>query len=108
VLALVEAADVSGFTAFYQRVIALSAAAAVIPYTLCALAPSLLVMPSRRRASGVTVVEGVAFAFALFTLYGCGPDAVLHALLLLMAGIPIYAWGRRERLAQSPHHSFGL
>jgi basic amino acid/polyamine antiporter, APA family len=36
------------------------------------------------------VVEAIAFVFSVFTLYGCGAEAVvLYGLLLLVLGIPI-------------------
>jgi basic amino acid/polyamine antiporter, APA family len=34
------------------------------------------------------VVEAIAFGFSVFTLYGCGAEAVLYGLLLLVLGIP--------------------
>jgi hypothetical protein len=37
---------------------------------------------------------GVTFA-GMFTVYGCGPKAVLYGLLLLL-GVPVYVWQRRE------------
>jgi arginine:agmatine antiporter len=39
-------------------------------------------------------VEIVAFVFAMWTIYGCGPQAVLYGLLLLLLGIPLYVWIR--------------
>jgi len=47
------------------------------------------------------MVEIVAFVFALFTLYGCGGEAVLYGTVLLMLGIPVYVWQHR-RAASSP------
>ena len=35
-------------------------------------------------------------AFALFTLYGCGPEPVLYGTMLLMLGIPVYIWQRHR------------
>jgi hypothetical protein len=32
----------------------------------------------------VTVIELVAFVFAMFTLYGCGAEPVLYGLVLLL------------------------
>jgi len=45
----------------------------------------------------VTAVEWVAFVFAVFTLYGCGPVPVLYGFVLLMLGIPVYVWQRRTQ-----------
>jgi arginine:agmatine antiporter len=32
----------------------------------------------------------------MFTVYGCGPAPVLYGLILLLCGIPVYVWQRRE------------
>jgi len=74
----------------------------VIPYAFCALAVSLVAA----RAAGsagvdakiprIGVVEIIAFVFSVFTVYGCGADAVLYGLLLLLLGIPVYVWQRQR------------
>jgi hypothetical protein len=69
---------------------------AVVPYVFCAGAAVILT----RRAVGarrVSAVDVVAFAFALFTVWGCGAEAALYGLLLLLLGIPIYVRNLRER-----------
>ena len=53
----------------------------------------------RKRPLRVSPIDVVAFAFSLFTVWGCGADAVLHGFLLLLLGIPIYIRGLRERQA---------
>ena len=97
-LVLVQAAGSGGFSAFYSLVVGLSTMTAVIPYAFCALAGSLVsarVDPARD-VPRVTVVEIVAFIFAMFTLYGCGAEPVLYGLVLLLLGIPIFVWQRRR------------
>lgn len=98
-LVLVQASSAPGFSAFYNLVVGLSTMAAVIPYAFCALAVGLIAAraPGAAVLPRVTPVEAVAFAFSVFTLYGCGPEAVLYGLLLLVLGIPIYVWRRREQ-----------
>lgn len=97
-LVLVQAGGSGGFSAFYNLVVGLSTMAAVIPYAFCALAGSLV---SARVSGGtriprVTVIEIIAFVFAMFTLYGCGAEPVLYGLVLLLLGIPVYVWQRRR------------
>ena len=99
-LILVEAVGSEGFSAFYTLVVGLSTMAAVIPYAFCALAGSLV---SARVSGGVrvprvSVVEVVAFLFAMFTLYGCGAEPVLYGLVLLLLGIPVFVWQRDGRV----------
>jgi basic amino acid/polyamine antiporter, APA family len=97
-LVLVQAAGTPGFAAFYNLVVGLSTMAAVIPYAFCALATGLI---AAQTAGGghvprLTIIELIAFLFALFTLYGCGAEAVLYGLILLVLGIPVYVWQRRR------------
>jgi APA family basic amino acid/polyamine antiporter len=97
VLVLVQAAGSPGFSAFYNLVVGLSTMAAVIPYAFCSLASGLV---ARHVAGGgpiprPTLVELIAFVFAVFTLYGCGAEPVLYGLVLLVLGIPVFIWQRR-------------
>jgi arginine:agmatine antiporter len=97
-LVLVQAAGSPGFAAFYKLVVGLSTMAAVIPYAFCALASGLVawrvadVQPMPRPA----IVEIIGFIFAVFTLYGCGAEPVLYGVVLLVLGIPVFVWQRRQ------------
>ena len=53
-------------------------------------------MSGGTRIPRVTVVEIIAFVFAMFTLYGCGAEPVLYGFVLLLLGIPVYVWQRRR------------
>lgn len=100
-MVLIQASGAPGVRAFYNLVVSLSTMTAVIPYAFCALAVGLVAA----RASGngkvprVTVVEGIAFVFSLFTIYGCGPTPVLYGVILLLLGIPVYVWQRHRNPA---------
>jgi arginine:agmatine antiporter len=83
-----------GVRAFYNLVVGLSTMAAVIPYAFCALALGLIAARDGARPR-VGWVGVVAFVFSLFTIYGCGPTAVLYGLMLLLLGIPVFVWQRR-------------
>ncbi|HVH27230.1 MAG TPA: amino acid permease [Vicinamibacterales bacterium] len=98
-LTLIQAAGGSGFAAFYSLVVNLATMTAVVPYVFCALAVGLVAARSSRGGvvPRVTVVEAIAFVFSLFTIYGCGPDAVLYGFVLLLLGIPVYVWQRRQQ-----------
>jgi len=74
----------------------------VVPYAFCALAVPLVAQATGARSVGLTWVERVAFVFALFTVYGCGPEAVLFGFLLLLLGVPVYVWKRRQQAVQPP------
>jgi len=97
-LVLVQAAGSSGFAAVYQLILGLATMTAVVPYAFCAAATGLV---AQKMAGGgplprVGVIEGVAFVFAVFTLYGCGAQPVLYGTVLLILGIPVYVWQKRR------------
>jgi basic amino acid/polyamine antiporter, APA family len=103
ILVLIQAAGASGFQSFYALVVGLSTMAAVIPYAFCAMAPALIAgHGARETVPRVTIVEVIAFAFAVFTLYGCGAEAVLYGVVLLILGIPVYVWQRRRASERRP------
>ena len=103
VLVLVQAAGSEGFSAFYKLVVGLSTMAAVIPYAFCALASGLVAarVSGGTKVPRVTVIELIAFVFAMFTLYGCGAEAVLYGLVLLLFGIPVFVWQRRRAILET-------
>jgi len=100
VLVLAQASGAPGLISFYHLVVNLSTMAAVIPYAFCALAGGLVAarVAGGTPVPGISAVEIVAFAFSIFTLYGCGPEPVLFGLLLLLLGIPVYVWQQRQQL----------
>lgn len=102
-LLLIQASGANGLVAFYNFVVNLSTMAAVIPYAFCALAGAIILrnrtpgeVPTAK--PGFKFIEIVAFVFAIWTIYGCGPKAVLYGLLLLLLGIPVYV-GMRTRMS---------
>ena len=99
-LILIQASSASGFAAFYSLVVNLATMAAVVPYAFCALAAGLVAAHVRgtRPVPRLSIVDVIGFAFSLFTIYGCGAEAVLYGLLLLLVGIPVFVWQQRVRL----------
>jgi hypothetical protein len=102
-LVLVQAAGKSGFAAIYALIVGLATLTAAIPYAFCSLARTLIAAREGRLASThVSPVEIVAFIFSMFVIYGCGPEAVLYGLVMLLLGIPVYVWERRKQLSLAP------
>jgi arginine:agmatine antiporter len=96
-LLLIQASGARGLVSFYNFIVTLSTMTAVIPYAFCSLAGAILVgrarsTPTSRWKFPFSFVEIVAFIFAIWTIYGCGAEGVLYGLLLLLLGIPFYAW----------------
>ena len=97
-LVLSQVVGSQGFSSIYKLMVGLSTMTAVVPYAFCALASGLVSarVSGSTRVPRVTVVEVVAFVFAMFTLYGCGAEPVLYGFVLLLLGIPVYVWQRRR------------
>jgi arginine:agmatine antiporter len=102
-LVLVQGAGGSGFAAIYALIVGLATLTAAIPYAFCSLAGTLIATAQGNLKSvRVTPVEAIAFLFSIFVIYGCGAEAVLYGLLMLLLGIPVYVWQRREQLTAMP------
>jgi arginine:agmatine antiporter len=100
-LIVVQASGGGGFAAIYNMIVALSTLTAAIPYAFCALAGVLIAARSGGMPR-ISAVEAIAFIFSIFVIYGCGPEPVLYGLVLLLLGIPVYVWQRREQVAAAP------
>jgi arginine:agmatine antiporter len=98
-LVLVQTSGGGGFARIYALIVGLATLTAAIPYAFCSLARVLIAARSGGPAPRVSPVEAIAFIFAIFVIYGCGAEAVLYGLLLLLLGIPVYVWQRREQAA---------
>jgi APA family basic amino acid/polyamine antiporter len=100
-LVLVQASGDAGFAAIYSLIIGLATLTAAIPYAFCALAGTLIALnQGNLKAAHMSPVDAVAFVFSLFVIYGCGAEAVLYGLILLLLGIPVYVWQRHELVRQ--------
>lgn len=80
----------------YSTLINLSTTAEMVPYVFCALAEGLLIAalsgttPSARHV--FTPISLIAFIFSLLTIFGAGADAGLCTLVLILLGLPFYAF----------------
>ena len=63
----------------------------LVPYMLCALAELLLGRGDKGRNRNIALAA-LAFVFALWATAGAGEDTVYWGTLLLLAGLPLYAW----------------
>src|SRR5262249_53340983 len=83
-----------GLVSLFTFIILLATLATLIPYAFCSLAGVILHRrdPRMTWSSGATAVSVLAFAYALFAIGGAGAETVFYGFLLLMAGLPVYAW----------------
>lgn len=63
----------------------------LVPYMLCSLAELLLGRGERARGRNI-VLTSLAFAFSLWATAGAGRDTLYWGTLLMLAGLPLYAW----------------
>lgn len=94
----------TGLTVF-TYLVDLSVVTVAIPYFFSACAQLTYLVSKRRKAQGWVLardlsIAGAAVLFSLWITFTAGYQAVYQALLLLLVGIPIYAFlkARRERL----------
>jgi arginine:agmatine antiporter len=105
-LVLIQVSGSSGFAAIYTALVSLATMTGVVAYVFCALADGLIAVGGAARGvlPRIGIVEVVAFLFAIFTVYGCGPTPVLYGLLLLLFGIPVYVWQQHARAKMVAAH----
>jgi amino acid transporter len=86
-LVLIQMAGSPGFAAAYTMLVSLATMTGVIAYVFCALADGLIAVGGAARGvlPRIGIVEMLAFAFAIFTVYGCGPTPVLYGLMPVLA-----------------------
>ncbi len=49
-----------------------------------------------RPRGAAAIVSVLAFVYAMFAIYGAGAETVFYGFLLLLGGLPVYVWMRRE------------
>jgi APA family basic amino acid/polyamine antiporter len=80
-----------GLVATFNVIILIATFFTLVPYMLCALAELLLGRGDPGRSRNI-VLACLAFVFALWAAAGAGKDTVYWGTLLLLAGLPLYAW----------------
>ncbi len=81
----------------FEFLILLTTSVVLVMYLGCAAAAARLMMTDQIKASaGFMTVVILAAVYSLWTIYGAGTEALLWGILLLAAGVPIYALMRRS------------
>jgi APA family basic amino acid/polyamine antiporter len=86
----------------FTFIILLTTLTTLVPYAFCAMAELLLLIQHRaqfnaKRLVGSSVIGILAFAYAVWTVYGSGAQTVLLGFLLLLLGLPVYVWMRKQQ-----------
>ncbi len=97
----------SGLTVF-TYLVGLSVVTVAIPYLFSACAQLAYLVSRRRRVSGWAMARDLSMAgsgvlFSLWVTFAAGYQAVYQAILLVLVGVPIYAFlkAHRERIGQT-------
>jgi APA family basic amino acid/polyamine antiporter len=86
----------------FTFIILLSTLSVLVPYVFSALAELVIFVRDRdtfsgQRLAGASVIAVLALLYSLWAIVGTGADVVFWGFLLLLAGVPIYAFQVRKR-----------
>lgn len=87
----------------FQIIVEIVVFVALLPYLLTAAAYVLVIIDRKLHANNwikTFGLGGLGFAYALWAIYGSGPDTVFYGFILLLSGIPFYLlmqWHKREK-----------
>jgi basic amino acid/polyamine antiporter, APA family len=92
----------SSLVQIFTFIILLTTITALVPYAFCAMAELLLLIQRRqefnaKRLAGYSAVGILAFIYSVWTVYGAGAQAVLLGFILLLLGLPVYTWLRKQQ-----------
>lgn len=93
-----------GLVAMFTFIILLSTLSTLIPYIFCAMTEFIQTRAEGggARRTGNLIAASGAFAYALWATAGTGKDAVYWGFLLILVGVPIYAWQVRDGAPSEP------
>jgi APA family basic amino acid/polyamine antiporter len=83
-----------GLVDLFTFMILLGTLSTLVPYAFSSMAAFLIDRRASRRAG---VIAMLAFGYSLWMIGGSGPEVVYWGFLLLLCGLPVYVWVRRDR-----------
>lgn len=92
----------SNLVQIFSFIILLATLTTLIPYAFCAMSELMIFIKDREKFSGKrligsSIIAIIAFAYSVWTVIGSGADTVLYGFLLLLLGIPVYVWMRKQQ-----------
>jgi APA family basic amino acid/polyamine antiporter len=89
----------------FNFIILLATLTTLIPYVFCAMAEIMIFFNDRERFSGQRLgasitVAVLAFIYSVYAIIGSGATSVMWGFVLLLAGIPVYVWMRKEQTTE--------
>lgn len=86
-----------GLVDTFTFVILLATVTVLVPYVFSSLYLVMLSLRASPTANATAAVAGLALLYSVWAIAGSGRDAVFWGFLLLLAGVPVFAWIRRDR-----------
>lgn len=92
----------SSLLQIFSFIILLATLTTLVPYAFCAMAELMIFIKYRedfngKRLLGSSIIAVIAFAYSVWTVIGSGPQTVLYGFVLLLMGIPVYVWMRKQQ-----------
>ena len=77
----------------FNFVMTMATLATLVPYLVCGL---IELKASWRSAKGWALIGIIAAVYCVFAIYGAGLEALAWCLVLAVAGIPVYFFGKQK------------
>jgi APA family basic amino acid/polyamine antiporter len=90
----------SDLVTMFNVVILIATFFTLVPYMLCSMAELLLGRADKARVRNI-ILASLAFVFSLWAAAGAGKDTLYWGTLLMLAGLPFYAWQKWRQPATS-------
>lgn len=85
----------------FEFIILLATLSTLVPYTFCSLAPFLMPkhfdLPTIKHKGRNATIAILAFIYSCYMIYGAGQEVVFFGTLLLILGIPVYIWQKKNK-----------
>lgn len=95
-----------GLVEQFTFIILLATLNTLVPYVFCSMARIMMAFREAGASPGPAKSEialgAAGFWFALWAIAGAGQEIVYWGFLLLIAGVPVYVWIRRQRSGAAP------
>ena len=89
----------------FSFIILLATLTTLVPYVFCAMAELMIFFTDRKRFSGQRmgasiIIAILAFIYSVYAIIGSGASTVLWGFILLLVGIPVYVWMRKNEIGR--------
>ncbi|HSF99620.1 MAG TPA: amino acid permease [Vicinamibacterales bacterium] len=95
--ALIATNYTQGLVALFTFIILLATLSVLVPYAFCSLAVFAGRASDAPLSRGGAAIAVLAFVYAMVAIGGAGADTVYWGFLLLLLGLPVYVWVKRQR-----------